>query len=94
MAKNSAEGLAHSTERQLAEHGDKVDESLRTEIQSAIDEGATLVTGGVGRPDGRNAGYYIQPTLFTDVRPDMRIAQEETFGPVAPVVRPNRRSPR
>ncbi|RXD07231.1 aldehyde dehydrogenase family protein [Sphingomonas sp. UV9] len=54
-------------------------------IQSAIDEGATLVTGGVGRPDGRNAGYYIQPTLFTDVRPDMRIAQEETFGPVATI---------
>jgi aldehyde dehydrogenase (NAD+) len=36
-------------------------------------------------PDGRNAGYYIQPTLFTDVRPDMRIAQEETFGPVATI---------
>nr|WP_246347077.1 aldehyde dehydrogenase family protein [Sphingomonas jinjuensis] len=54
-------------------------------IQSAIDEGATLVTGGPGRPDGRNAGYYIRPTLFADVRPDMRIAQEETFGPVATI---------
>jgi aldehyde dehydrogenase (NAD+) len=54
-------------------------------IQSAIDEGATLVTGGVGRPDGRNAGFYIKPTLFTDVTPDMRIAQEETFGPVATI---------
>ena len=54
-------------------------------IQSAIDEGATLVTGGVGRPDGRNAGFYIRPTLFTDVTPDMRIAQEETFGPVATI---------
>ncbi|WP_174285847.1 aldehyde dehydrogenase family protein [Sphingomonas bacterium] len=54
-------------------------------IQSAIDEGATLVTGGVGRPDGRNAGFYIQPTLFADVTPEMRIAQEETFGPVATI---------
>ena len=54
-------------------------------IQSAIDEGATLVTGGTGRPDGRNAGYFIKPTLFTGVTPDMRIAQEETFGPVATI---------
>jgi len=54
-------------------------------IQSAIDEGATLVTGGTGRPDGRNAGYYVQPTLFTDVTPEMRIWREETFGPVATI---------
>ena len=54
-------------------------------IQSAIDEGATLVTGGVGRPDGRNSGYYIKPTVFADVTPDMRISQEETFGPVATI---------
>ncbi|MGY2732680.1 aldehyde dehydrogenase family protein [Sphingomonas sp. UYP23] len=55
-------------------------------IQSAIDEGATLVTGGTGRPDGRNAGYFIKPTLFTDVTPNMRIAQEEVFGPVATMI--------
>lgn len=54
-------------------------------IQSAIDEGATLVTGGTGRPDGRNSGYYIRPTLFADVTPEMKIAQEETFGPVATI---------
>jgi len=54
-------------------------------IQSAIDEGATLVTGGVGRPDGRNAGFYVQPTLFANVTPAMRIAQEEVFGPVATI---------
>ena len=56
-------------------------------IQSAIDEGATLVTGGPGRPDGRNAGYYIKPTLLADVTPDMRIWREETFGPVATITR-------
>jgi aldehyde dehydrogenase (NAD+) len=54
-------------------------------IQSAIDEGATLVTGGTGRPDGRNSGYFIKPTLFADVTPDMRISREETFGPVATI---------
>lgn len=56
-------------------------------IQSAIDEGATLVTGGPGRPDGRNAGYYVRPTVFADVTPAMRIAREETFGPVATITR-------
>lgn len=60
-------------------------EKIQGLIQSAIDEGATLVTGGVGRPDGRNAGFYIKPTLFADVTPDMRIAREETFGPVATI---------
>lgn len=55
-------------------------------IQSAIDEGATLVTGGTGRPDGRNVGYFIKPTLFADVTPTMRIAQEEVFGPVATII--------
>ena len=60
-------------------------EKIQDLIQSAIDEGATLVTGGVGRPDGRNAGFYIQPTLFADVTPGMRIAREETFGPVATI---------
>lgn len=60
-------------------------EKIQGLIQSAIDEGATLVTGGLGRPDGRNAGYYIRPTLFADVTPDMRIAREETFGPVATI---------
>jgi aldehyde dehydrogenase (NAD+) len=54
-------------------------------IQSAIDEGATLVTGGTGRPDGRNSGYYVKPTLFADVTPGMRIWHEETFGPVATI---------
>jgi aldehyde dehydrogenase (NAD+) len=54
-------------------------------IQSAIDEGATLVTGGTGRPDGRNAGYYIKPTVLADVTPEMRIWREETFGPVATI---------
>ena len=60
-------------------------EKIQGLIQSAIDEGATLVTGGTGRPDGRNAGYYVKPTLFADVTPEMRIAREEVFGPVATI---------
>lgn len=54
-------------------------------IQSAIDEGATLVTGGTGRPDGRNSGFFVRPTLFADVTPEMRIYREEVFGPVATI---------
>ncbi|MEM8747089.1 MAG: aldehyde dehydrogenase family protein [Actinomycetota bacterium] len=51
-------------------------------IQAGIDEGATLVTGGVGRPDGLDEGYFVKPTLFADVTNDMTIAREEIFGPV------------
>ncbi|MAI90979.1 aldehyde dehydrogenase family protein [Ponticaulis sp.] len=51
-------------------------------IQKGIDEGATLVAGGLGRPDGLNQGYYAKPTVFSNVSNDMTIAQEEIFGPV------------
>ncbi len=61
-------------------------EKIQGLIQSAIDEGATLQTGGTGRPADLNRGYYIRPTLFSGVTPDMRIAQEEVFGPVATVM--------
>lgn len=51
-------------------------------IQQGIDEGARLVAGGTGKPDGMNAGYFVKPTVFADVTNDMTIAQEEIFGPV------------
>jgi aldehyde dehydrogenase (NAD+) len=51
-------------------------------IKKGIDEGATLVTGGLGRPEGLNRGYYVRPTVFANVRNDMTIAREEIFGPV------------
>ncbi|HME77155.1 MAG TPA: aldehyde dehydrogenase family protein [Mycobacterium sp.] len=51
-------------------------------IQKGIDEGATLITGGTGRPDGLETGYYVKPTVFADVTNDMIIAREEIFGPV------------
>ncbi len=51
-------------------------------IQQGIDEGATLVTGGTGRPEGHDHGFYVKPTVFSHVTPDMTIAREEIFGPV------------
>lgn len=51
-------------------------------IQKGIDEGARLVAGGTGRPDGMNRGFFVRPTVFADVTPDMTIAREEIFGPV------------
>jgi aldehyde dehydrogenase (NAD+) len=51
-------------------------------IQKGIDEGATLVTGGPGRPENMNRGYYVRPTVFANVTNDMTIAREEIFGPV------------
>lgn len=55
-------------------------------IQQGIDEGATLVAGGVGRPEGLSVGYYVRPTVFADVRNDMAIAREEIFGPVVSII--------
>lgn len=55
-------------------------------IQSGIDEGATLVCGGLGRPEGRNRGWYVQPTIFGDVTNDMTISREEIFGPVLSIL--------
>jgi len=55
-------------------------------IQSGIDEGATLVAGGTDRPEGLNKGYFIKPTIFTDVSNNMRIAKEEIFGPVLSII--------
>lgn len=57
-------------------------EKIQDLIQSAIDEGATLETGGTDLPTNVNRGYYIKPTVFSGVTPDMRIAKEEVFGPV------------
>ena len=57
-------------------------EKVQRLIQKGIDEGATVVTGGIGRPDGFSKGYFARPTVFADVRNEMTIAREEVFGPV------------
>ncbi|MCB1388640.1 MAG: aldehyde dehydrogenase family protein [Rhodobacteraceae bacterium] len=55
-------------------------------IQKGIDEGARLVAGGLGRPDGLNRGFFVRPTVFADVSNDMTIAREEIFGPVLSII--------
>lgn len=55
-------------------------------IQAGIDEGAELVTGGIGRPDGLNVGYYVKPTVFSRVNNEMKIARQEIFGPVLSLI--------
>ena len=55
-------------------------------IQTGIDEGAILVAGGLGRPDGINHGWYVKPTIFGGVTPDMTVSREEIFGPVLAIL--------
>ncbi len=59
---------------------------VRGYIQKGIDEGAKLLTGGVEPPEGLDKGYFVQPTIFSEVTSDMTIAQEEIFGPVLSIL--------
>lgn len=61
-------------------------ERVQDYIRIGIEEGATVRVGGVGRPDGLERGYFVKPTIFSNVTPQMRIAQEEIFGPVLAVI--------
>jgi acyl-CoA reductase-like NAD-dependent aldehyde dehydrogenase len=61
-------------------------ERVRGYIRKGIQEGATLVTGGHEAPEGLEKGYFVRPTVFSDVRNDMTIAQEEIFGPVLSII--------
>lgn len=61
-------------------------ERVQHYIQIGLDEGARLVAGGLGRPEGFNRGLYVKPTIFADVDPSMTIAREEIFGPVLAVI--------
>ena len=56
-------------------------------IQAGIEEGAELVIGGPGRPEGLNKGFFVKPTVFANVTNDMRIAREEIFGPVLTILK-------
>jgi aldehyde dehydrogenase (NAD+) len=61
-------------------------ERVRGFIQKGEEEGAKLVTGGVEPPEGLETGYFVRPTVFSEVKPDMTIAQEEIFGPVLSII--------
>ena len=62
-------------------------EKVQRLIQIGIDEGARLVAGGLGRPEGITEGYFVKPTVFADVTNDMTIAREEIFGPVLSILK-------
>ena len=61
-------------------------DQIQTFIQQGIDEGARLVAGGPGLPEGFNRGFYVKPTVFADVTPGMTIEREEIFGPVLSII--------
>jgi aldehyde dehydrogenase (NAD+) len=61
-------------------------ERVQSMISVGMEEGARLVCGGPGRPAGLNRGFYVRPTVFSDVAPQMRVAQEEIFGPVLALI--------
>lgn len=61
-------------------------EKVQGLIKAGIDEGARLLVGGIGRPEGISRGYFVRPTIFADVSNDMMIAQEEVFGPVLVII--------
>ncbi|SFS20185.1 aldehyde dehydrogenase family protein [Yoonia litorea] len=87
IAKNVKVGPASEPGRHI---GPVVNKTQWTKIQEMIEvginEGARLVAGGPGLPEGMNKGYYVRPTVFADVSNDMRIAQEEIFGPVLSII--------
>jgi aldehyde dehydrogenase (NAD+) len=61
-------------------------EKVQALIEKGIKEGATLVCGGIGKPDGLNEGYFVQPTVFSNTTNEMTIAREEIFGPVLSIL--------
>jgi len=61
-------------------------DKIQNLIKSGVEEGATLVAGGPDRPEGLGRGYFVRPTIFTDVSNNMRIAKEEIFGPVLSII--------
>jgi aldehyde dehydrogenase (NAD+) len=90
IAKEAAESTTVGDPNGNAQIGPVVNktqwEKIQRLIQSGIDEGATLVTGGVGRPDRLDKGFYVKPTVFANVTNDMTVAKEEIFGPVVSIL--------
>ena len=90
IAKEAAEATTVGDPNGNAQLGPVVNKTqfdkIQKLIQAGIDEGATLVAGGVGRPDGLDKGYFVKPTVFANVTNDMTIAKEEIFGPVVSIL--------
>jgi len=91
IARRAAEATAVGNPEEEGDHiGPLFDQiqfdRVQNMIQVGIDEGATLLVGGLGRPTGFDAGWYVRPTVFSDVNNTMRIAREEIFGPVLAII--------
>lgn len=91
IAKRSAEATAVGDPAQEGDHigplFDRIQfDRVQKMIKVGIDEGARLLTGGLGKPAGHETGWFVKPTIFADVSNDMRIAQEEIFGPVLVII--------
>ncbi|NOT43257.1 MAG: aldehyde dehydrogenase family protein [Acidobacteria bacterium] len=90
IAKEAAETWTPGDPTADARMGPVISEAAWTKVQGLIEkglaQGATLVTGGPGRPEGAGGGYFVRPTVFRDVTNDMAIAREEIFGPVLSII--------
>ncbi len=87
VASETRVGSAHDEGRHIGPVVNKRQwDQIQSYIQKGIDEGARLVAGGPGLPDGFNRGFYVKPTVFADVRPGMTIEREEIFGPVLSMI--------
>jgi aldehyde dehydrogenase (NAD+) len=90
IAKEAAESTTVGDPNGNAQLGPVVNKSqwekIQRLIEAGIKEGATLVTGGPGRPEGLEKGFYVKPTVFANVKNDMTIAKEEIFGPVVSIL--------
>ena len=91
IAKAAAEGQSVGDPSQDGDHIGPLFDQIQFDrvqgmIQKGIDEGAKLLTGGTGRPDGFDKGWFVKPTIFADVSNDMDIARQEIFGPVLVII--------
>jgi aldehyde dehydrogenase (NAD+) len=91
IAKRAALGQAVGDPKQVGDHIGPLFDRIQFDrvqgmIQTGLDEGATLLCGGLGKPDGFDTGWFVKPTIFADVRNDMAIAQQEIFGPVLVII--------
>ena len=87
VAEETTVGNAHESGDHIGPVVSKLQwDKIQELIQKGIDEGARLVAGGTGLPDGVNRGYFVRPTVFADVEPGMTIEKEEIFGPVLSII--------
>ena len=87
MAKKTLVGFAHEEGRHIGPVVSEMQfQKIQVLIARGIEQGARLVSGGVGRPEGFEKGFFVKPTVFADVTPDMDIFKEEIFGPVLSII--------